>query len=81
MSNSIYMNVYDMVSNEKTKIGARAFDVLNREGIADIICCNDVFWFEHYQIGNDCPNAVYDYLIRFIKRNFCVKYIGELNTH
>lgn len=81
MSNSIYMKVYDMVSNEKTKIGARAFDVLDREGIADIICRDGVFWFEHYQIGNDCPNAVYDYLIRFIKRNFGVKYIGELTAN
>lgn len=79
--NSIYINVYDMVANEKTKIGTKAFNILDREGIADIVSRDGVFWFEFYTVGNNCPNDVYDYLVKFIKRNFGIKYIGELAAH
>lgn len=75
---SIYNEVMDMVANETTKISEKAFEVLNKEGIADItINGNNVFWFESYSYGNDCPQNIYDYLKRFIKRKFNAKYLYE----
>lgn len=75
---SIYSEVMSMIENETTKISKKAFNVLNREGIADIIINeNNMFWFESYSYGNDCSQVVYDYLKRFIKRKFNVKYLYE----
>lgn len=74
---SIYDEVFAMLEKENTKIGQKAFDVLNRCGIAGIITNGRVFWFEEWSIGNDCPQVVYDYLKRFIKRKFDLKYLYE----
>ena len=73
--NSIYSKVMNLLENETTKISKKAYDVLNAEGIADIVKCNNKFWFESYCIGNDCPDYIYDYLIKFIKRKFCLEYL------
>lgn len=73
--NSIYNKVMNLLKNEKTKISNKAYDVLNREGIADIVQKNNVFWFESYIIGNNCPDYIYEYLIRFIKRKLCLEYL------
>lgn len=75
---SIYKEVYQLLKTEKTKISQKAYNVLDREGIADIIKNKNVFWFESYTIGNDCCNAVYSYLIKFIKRKMGLKYLYEM---
>ena len=76
--NNIYGQVFEMVEKETTKIGKKTFNVLNEEGIAGIIEDNGTFWFESYSYGNNCPNIVYDYLIRFIKRKFKLRYLYDL---
>lgn len=75
---SIESEIFGMLEKENTKIGRKAFDVLNRGGIAGIIQKEDIFWFESWQIGNDCPKAVYNYLKRFIKRKFNLKYLYDI---
>lgn len=76
--NSIYYKVMCLVENETTKISQKAFDILNAEGIADIIESNHgTFWFEYYILGNDCPQYIYDYLIKFIKRKLKLKYLYD----
>lgn len=77
---SIYEDVYNMLKDEKTKIAKKAFDILNKEGIAGIIESDGVFWFEYYSMGNSCPEQVYNYLVRFIKKNFNLKYLYELQS-
>ena len=75
---SIYSEVMSMIENETTKISEKAFEVLNKEGIANIIINeNNVFWFESYSCGNNCPQNIYDYLKKFIKRKFNAKYLYE----
>ena len=76
---SIYNEVFRLVEAEKTNISKKAFDVLNAEGIADIVENNGVFWFESYQIGNRCSRDVYNYLMRFIKRKMGFIYLYDLN--
>lgn len=75
--NSIYNKVYEDLRYEPTKLGKQAFDVLDKEGIADIISNGTHFWFEFYSRGNDCPQSVYDYLKRFIKRKYRLKYLYD----
>lgn len=72
---SIYSDVMDLLEKEKTKISKQALDVLSREGIAGIISYNGKFWFESYSIGNDCPNYIYDYLIKLITRKIGITYL------
>ena len=72
---SIYNEVMNLLENETTKISKKAFDVLNKEGIADIVEKDGVFWFESYSSGNDCPDYIYKYLIRFIKRKIKLEYL------
>lgn len=74
---SMYGKLYDDLQAEKTKIAKKAFDVLDREGIAGIITTGKIFWFESYIRGNDCPQCVYDYLKRYIKRKYGYKYLYD----
>lgn len=75
--NSIYYKVMCLVENETTKISQKAYDVLDAEGIADIIEKDGVFWFESYIQGNNCPDYIYDYLIKFVKRKLKLKYLYD----
>lgn len=72
---SIYNDVMEILKEEKSKIAKKALDVLNTEGIAGIVEYNGTFWFESYQYGNDCPNYIYKYLIKIIKRKLKLKYL------
>lgn len=74
---SIYSEVINLLKNEKTKISKKALEILDKEGIANITKKNNCFWFESYYMGNDCPNYIYDYLTRFIKRKLNLKYLYE----
>lgn len=74
---SIYGKVFELLENKNTKIAKKAFDILNEEGIANIIEDNGVFWFETYSFGNSCPNYIYEYLIRFIKRKLTLRYLYD----
>jgi hypothetical protein len=71
------MSIYGMVFEElgakiehlpkfNTKIAKSVYDVLNREGIADIILDNNTFWFESYQIGNDWTEKERQWLIKYL---------------
>lgn len=71
---NIYPEVWEIVENEKTKISKKAYDVLDKGGIAGIVSYYNVFWFESYQFGNDCPNYIYNYLIKLIERKLHLKY-------
>ena len=72
---SIYYTVINLLDKEATKISKKALEVLAREGIANIVEKNNKFWFESYSIGNDCPNYIYEYLIKFIKRKLHLEYL------
>ena len=74
---NIYNDVMEMLKEEKSKISKKAFDILDEERIAGIIEKDGAFWFEGYQYG-DCPKYIYEYLIKFIKRKFNLKYLGEI---
>ena len=71
--------IYDIVKNllekETTKISKKALDILDREEIANIVEYNNKFWFESYSFGNNCPNYIYKYLIKFIKRKLHLEYL------
>lgn len=75
---SIYNEVMKFVEAENTNIGKRAFEILNSEGIADIVEQNGTFWFESYVRGNDCPGAVHNYLKQFIKRKMGLTYLYDI---
>lgn len=65
---NIYSELYNYYKEEKSKIGKRVFNVLNREGIAGIILDNNVFWFESYSIGNSCPKVVYEHIKNYLRK-------------
>ena len=75
--NSIYHKVMSLLESETTKISQKAYDVLDAEGIADIIEKDGVFWFESYTQGNNCSDYIYDYLIKFVKRKLKLKYLYD----
>ena len=74
---SIESDVYNALKDVKTKIGQKAFNVLDREDIAGIISDGDNFWFEESQQGNRCSKEVKNYLIRFIKKYFGLNYLYD----
>ena len=65
---SISNELYKHYEQQQTKIGQKVFDVLNREGIADIILDDNIFWFEFYSRGNDCPEYVYNHIKSHLKK-------------
>jgi len=67
-SKSIYNELFDYYSFQNTKIGQKVFNVLNKEGIADIVLDNNVFWFEVYPFGNDCSETVYNHIKKLLKK-------------
>ena len=75
---SIYNQVMELVESEKTNISKRAFEILNGEGIADIVEHDGIFWFESYVIGNDCPGVIHNYLKQFIKRKMGLNYLYDI---
>lgn len=70
--------LYADLQDEKTKIAKKALDVLDRNGIAGIQNNGDVFWFESYSRGNDCPKYIYDYLKKYIRRKYRLKYLYDV---
>ena len=76
---SLIPELYEKLEKATTKIARKAFNVLNREGIANIVADtkNNVFWFESYTMGNDCPNYIYEWLKKYIKREYGFKYLYE----
>lgn len=72
---SIEDKLYNDLQYESTRIGQKAFDVLDRQDIAGIITDGKYFWFESWD--NDCPQSVYDYLKRYIKRKYGLEYLYD----
>ena len=66
------------LENATTKIAQKIYDVLNREGIPGIIVKDNVFWFEYYSIGNNCPAYVYKWLKKYIKRKYGYNYLYDV---
>ena len=71
---SIYGMVYDELKAKtehlpryNTKIAKSVFDVLDREGIADIILDDKTFWFESYINGNNWTNKQHDWLVKYLE--------------
>ena len=71
---SIYGMIYDELKAKiehlpkyQTKIARSVFDVLDREGVADIILDGDTFWFESYSTGNTWNNAQYEWLVKYLQ--------------
>ena len=82
MSNrkNIEYEIFEKLENATTKIAQKVYDVLNSEGIAGIIADtrNNVFWFEHYSSGNNCPAYVYQWLKKYIKREYGYNYLYDV---
>lgn len=72
---SIYNEVMNLLGKEETKVSEKAFNVLNKEGIADIVKKNGMFCFEVYVGDNDCPKHIHEYLVKFIERKLKLKYL------
>lgn len=70
--------LYADLQDEKTKIAKKAWDVLDRNGIKGIQNNGDVFWFESYSYGNDCPQYIYDYLKKYIRRKYKLQYLYDV---
>lgn len=70
--------VFADLQKEKTKIAKKAFDILNHDGIAGIDTKGSIFWFEYWARCNDCPQYVYDYLKRFIRRKYGLTYLYDV---
>ena len=68
------------LENATTKIAQKVYTILNREGIAGIIADtrNNVFWFERYSSGNNCPAYVYEWLKKYIKREYGYAYLYDI---
>ena len=65
---SIYGELFNHYKNQKTKIGQKVFDVLNREGIKNVIVDGNIFWFEFYTYGNNCPEYVYNHIKKHLEK-------------
>lgn len=72
--------IFAKLENATTKIATKVYDVLSREGIAGIIADtqSNVFWFECYSAGNNCPKCVYDWLKKYIKREYGYDYLYDI---
>ena len=72
--------IFEKLENATTKIARKVYTVLNREGIAGIIADtrNNVFWFECYSSGNTCPACVYEWLKKYIKREYGYAYLYDI---
>ena len=66
------------LENATTKIAQKIYDVLNREGIPGIVVKDNVYWFEYYSIGNNCPAYVYKWLKKYIKRKYGYNYLYDV---
>lgn len=68
------------LENATTKIAQKVFDILNREDIAGIIADSKgkVFWFEYYASGNNCPAYAYEWLKKYIKREYGYSYLFDV---
>lgn len=76
---SLANGIYEKLKRSTTKISQKVFNVLNREGIADIIAdpISKIFWFEEYTRGNNCPQYIYAWLKKFIKREYGYDYLYD----
>lgn len=74
LSDQLYADLKDVT----TKIGRRAFDVLDRQEIASIITNGYVYWFEDDKQVHRCSAEVYRYLQRFIEKNYKLRYIYDV---
>ena len=72
--------IFENLENATTKIAQKVFDVLNHEEIAGIIADtrNNVFWFERYSSENNCPAYVYEWLKKYIKREYGYNYLYDV---
>ena len=72
--------IFKKLENATTKIAQKVFDVLNREGIAGIIADtrNNVFLFEYYSSRNNCPAYVYQWLKKYVKREYGYNYLYDI---
>lgn len=72
--------IFEKLESDTTKIAQKVYEVLNREGIAGIIADarNNVFWFEHYSSENNCPAYVYEWLKKYIKREYGYVYLYDI---
>ena len=77
---NIEYEIFEKLENATTKIAQKVFDILNREGIAGIIADtrNNVFRFEQYSSGNNCPEYVYQWLKKYIKREYGYNYLYDV---
>ena len=77
---NIEYEIFEKLENATTKIAQKVVDVLNREGIAGIIADtrNNVFWFEYYSSGNNCPAYAYEWLKKYIKREYGYNYLYDV---
>lgn len=75
---NIFWQVWDLLELENTKIAKKTLDELDEERIFGIyVIRNDVFYFENNRY-NSLTDKCYDYLIKFIKKHFNIRYLYEI---
>lgn len=80
MRKNLEYEIFEKLESATTKIGKKVYDVLNREGIAGIVADteNNIFWFESYSEGNNCSKCVYEWLKKYIKREYGYVYLYDV---
>lgn len=82
MNDYIYLEgeIYKKLENVTTKIAQKVFNVLDRGDIYGIVADTkrNIFWFESFTYGNDCPNYAYDWLKKYIKREYGYDYLYDV---
>lgn len=71
----LFCKVFDDLKLDDTKISNKVYELLNEEQFNLILSDNKKeFWFEVGSFGK-LPDYAYDYLIKYIKRNYGIDYL------
>ena len=68
MNNNIANGFWEYVIAQDTKIAERVFNWLNRDNLGAIIEDGGVFWIEKTCSTATLPNYIYNYIIRWGRR-------------
>jgi hypothetical protein len=64
---------------ELNKIELKVFNWLNKDNLGGIILTDNIFYFEKTCSYFLMPNYVHNWLVKWIKNNYGLTYLGDLN--